>query len=69
VSTVVAQVASPDAPGSLYVLTANSADNASTGGSINFYNLGAAGGATLTSLSKISAPHPVAMSIVFLLAP
>ncbi|MGA2396750.1 MAG: hypothetical protein ABSG30_01635 [Steroidobacteraceae bacterium] len=56
----------------LYVLTTNSgasANTASTGGNINFYSLGADGVATLTATTKISAPSPVSMGMLFLLAP
>ena len=68
-SVAVGQVTSFDRPGALYVLTANSGEDASTGGSINFYSLAAGGAATQIATAKISAPRPVAFGMVFLLAP
>jgi hypothetical protein len=68
-SVAVAQVLQDD---SLYVLTSNSessANTASTGGNINFYSLGAAGVATLTATTKLSAPYPVTMGVLILLPP
>jgi 6-phosphogluconolactonase (cycloisomerase 2 family) len=66
----VAQVIQVD---SLYVLTTNSGvyanDPASTGGSIDLYTLGSSGAATPLATTKISAPYPAAMSVMFLLAP
>jgi hypothetical protein len=65
----VAQVVQVD---ELYILTTNSginANTASTGGSINFYGLGAGGAANLIATAKISAPRPVTMGMLFLLAP
>jgi 6-phosphogluconolactonase (cycloisomerase 2 family) len=68
-SVAVAQVIQDD---SLYVLTTNSGPSAntpSTAGNINFYSLGAGGVATLTATTKLSAPYPVTMGMLFLNAP
>jgi hypothetical protein len=57
---------------SLYVLTTNSgasANGAGSGGNINVYGLGAGGVATLTAATKLVAPYPVTMGMLFLLAP
>ena len=57
---------------SLYVLTTNSGtveNSAGPGGNIKFYSLAADGSATLAATTKITAPYPTAMSVVFLLAP
>jgi 6-phosphogluconolactonase (cycloisomerase 2 family) len=56
----------------LYVLTTNSGASAttpSTGGNLDFYTLAAGGAATLNSSATLSAPYPVAMALLFPLAP
>ncbi len=65
----VAQVAATEAPDFLYVLTANSADATTTGGSIAFFSQEAGGTLSLTATATVDVPHPVAMGLVVLLPP